>query len=54
MRTAGLGQMRKWTKLPVLDVRQMIFKGDQTAINNEKLGIRRADPMLLCFLKSEP
>jgi hypothetical protein len=46
--------MRKWTKLPVLDVRQMIFKGDQTAINNEKLGIRRADPMLLCLLKSEP
>jgi hypothetical protein len=40
--------------LPVLDVRQTIFKGDQTAINNEKLRIRRADPMLLCLLKSEP
>ncbi len=36
--------------LPVLDVRQTIFKGDQTAINDEKLGIRRAVPVLLCLL----
>ena len=29
---------------PVLYVRQTSFKGDQTATNNEKLGIRRAKP----------
>src|ERR1700754_3022019 len=36
--------------LTALDMRKTIFKRDQTAINNEKLGVGRALPVLPCVL----
>src|SRR5271169_6698775 len=46
----NLHRRRNGLSLPVLDMRQTIFKGHYTTVNNEKLSIRRAVPVLLRFL----